>query len=109
MAPREQPQPLPQHGFLWQQDAPVALRGAMLARQPARLALRDPEAALQMARRPAPPLRAHQFPRATSRSMSLSSPFSASSRLSRAFSFSSAFSRTTSSGRIARNCARQRW
>jgi hypothetical protein len=50
-----------------------------------------------------------EFPRATSLSMSLSSSFSANSRFSRAFSFSKAFSRTTSSGRIALNCARQRW
>jgi hypothetical protein len=41
--------------------------------------------------------------------MSLSSSFSASSRFKRAFSFSSCFNLTTSSGRIALYCERQRW
>jgi hypothetical protein len=47
-------------------------------------------------------------PRATSRSTSISSACSPTIRFNRAFSFSSAFNRTTSSGRIALNCDRQR-
>ena len=109
MTPREQLQPLPQQRLLRHQPAPVALRGAMLARQPARPALGDPETIAQRHHRSAPPLRAQKFPRATSLSMSISSACSPTIRFNRAFSFSSAFSRTTSSGRIARYWLRQRW
>src|SRR5262249_9070354 len=109
MTAREQPQPLAQQRLLSAEPAPVALRGAMLARQPARSALGDPETAPQVPDRPAPPLRAHPVPRATSRSMSMSSACSPTIRFNRAFSLSSCFSLTTSSGRIALYWLRQRW
>src|SRR5262249_44947945 len=75
MAPGKQPQPLAQHQLVGERPAPVALRRAMLTRKPASSALGNPETTLQVRDRPAPPLRAHQFPRATSLSMSLSSSF----------------------------------
>ncbi len=108
MTASKQPQPLPQKHLFRQEPPAIALRGAMLADTAARSTLRDPEAGLQVRDRPATPLRGQKFPRATSLSMSLSSSLSASKRFRRAFSFSSCFSRTTSSGRIALNCARQR-
>jgi hypothetical protein len=109
VAAGEQPQSLPKQQLIWDLPAAAALRGAMLPCRPACSSFRYPETALQVPDRPAPPLRAHQFPRATSRSMSLSSSFSASNRFNLAFSFSNCFKRTTSSGRIALYCDRQRW
>ena len=80
----------------------------MLPRRLAGPSFRDPETALQMRDRPAPPLRGQKFPRDTSLSMSISSACSATIRYKRAFSFSNCFNRTTSSGRIALYCDRQR-
>jgi hypothetical protein len=56
----------------------------MLSRSLARSAFRDPETALQVRDRPAPPLRAQKFPRDTSLSMSMSSACSATIRFKRA-------------------------
>src|SRR5262245_41154417 len=108
VAPGEQLQPLPQQRFLRHQPPLVALRRAMLRRDPTRATLGNPEATLQMPGGSASTLRAQKFPRATSRSMSMSSACSPTIRFNRAFSFSSCFRRTTSSGRTALNCARQR-
>jgi hypothetical protein len=64
--PRAQPRLIPGH------DRLVTVRGAMLTDIPARPPLRQPETVLEHPDRLAPTLRAHQFPRSTSRSAATS-------------------------------------
>jgi hypothetical protein len=66
--------------------AGVALGGAVLADDPARPPLRDPEPLLEHLHGSASPRRAYQFPRLISRRASISSSLSATMRLRRVFS-----------------------
>ena|SRR5947209_6433645 len=109
MLPGQQPQPLAQPLLVGLLLSPVPLRRTVLAGGGTGSPLGHPETILQRLGGSASPLRAQRFPRATSRSMSISNAWSPTIRFSRAFSFSSCLSRTTSSGRIALYCARHRW
>src|SRR5512133_4270733 len=87
----------------------TALGGAVLPGDPARAALGDPEALLQVDHGPAAPLRGQKFPSASSLSRSISSAWLATSRLSRAFSASSSLSRLASLAFIPPYWLRQRF
>jgi luciferase family oxidoreductase group 1 len=86
----------------------VALRGAVLAGEPARPTLGEAEAVLQHADRLAPPGRAQKFPLAISFSARFSSSLSATRRFSWPFSRSSSFRRLTSAAFIPPYWLRQR-
>ncbi len=102
--PRTQPGEVAQHRaqrlIIAGADRLAALRGAVLAHDPAGPALADAETIAEHRDRPAPAGWAHQFPRATSFSARHSKAWSATIAFSRWFSRSSSFRRLTSSAFI---------
>ena len=87
MRPGQLAQPVTQPRLVVRPNWSRATLGrAMLAGDPTRATLRDPEALPQGHHGPAAPLRGQKFPSASSLSMSMSNAWLATSRLSRAFS-----------------------
>ena len=100
MRPAAHSELLTQHPVAVRLGRPVALRGPVLANQPARPSLGDAQHALEMRDRAAAACWAHQFPFPSSLSASICSSLSATIRFSRAFSPSSSFSRLAASAFI---------